>query len=224
MFRGAPGSAQVESARSRPRKLKAAIAAGLLGAAALLAGAFDTIARDSAGVRAAALAPLADRFPRPDIAPADRLTGLVVLGGHLSRMQEAIRLAQRHPDAKVLVTGAGAAEKAFMRTQGLDNARLLFEDNARNTFENAQFSKQLASPKSGERWLLITSASHMPRAMGSFARMGFAVEPWPVHDLAPSSAYAWQPIRHEWLGLLAYRLMGRTTALFPAPARASPST
>ena len=35
-------------------------------------------------------------------------------------------------------------------------------------------------PKSGERWLLVTSAYHMPRSVGLFRKAGFAVEPYPV--------------------------------------------
>ena len=54
------------------------------------------------------------------------------------------------------------------------------ERRSRNTQENAEFSKALVAPKEGERWLLVTSAFHMPRSVGLFRKAGFAVEPYPV--------------------------------------------
>ena len=54
------------------------------------------------------------------------------------------------------------------------------ERNSRNTLENAEFSKAMAAPKAGERWLLVTSAFHMPRSVGLFRKAGFDVEPYPV--------------------------------------------
>jgi uncharacterized SAM-binding protein YcdF (DUF218 family) len=90
--------------------------------------------------------------------------------------------------------------------------------------------KALVDPKPGERWLLVTSAWHMPRSIGIFRRVGFTVEPWPVDY---RTADAWDLLRlfdapadglkrldtatREWVGLLIYRLTGRTDALFPAP-------
>jgi uncharacterized SAM-binding protein YcdF (DUF218 family) len=93
------------------------------------------------------------------------------------------------------------------------------ETQARNTYENAVLSKTTAHPSSGERWLLITSAAHMPRAIATFHRQGFAVDPWPMWDL---DAYQSRPIsvaRHEWLGLAGYWLLGRTSNLLPSSIR-----
>ena len=47
---------------------------------------------------------------------------------------------------------------------GLDTNRLIFENSSRNTYENILFSKKIIIPKKNEKWLLITSASHMKRA------------------------------------------------------------
>ena len=63
---------------------------------------------------------------------------------------------------------------------GIAKSRLMMERRSRNTQENAEFSKALAAPKPGERWLLVTSAFHMPRSVGLFRKAGFAVEPYPV--------------------------------------------
>ena len=59
---------------------------------------------------------------------------------------------------------------ALLTELGVHPARLLLEEQSRNTAGNAEFSLALAKPKPGERWLLVTSASHMPRAMAAFAR------------------------------------------------------
>jgi uncharacterized SAM-binding protein YcdF (DUF218 family) len=89
---------------------------------------------------------------------------------------------------------------------------------------------KLIDPKSAERWLLITSAFHMPRAMGIFRKLSFAVEPCPVDwrlegrkSLTHFPAQAEEGLGttnlavREWLGLIAYRLAGRTSELLPGP-------
>jgi len=202
--------------------------------------------------------PLEQRFPRLDLTGA-RIAGIVVLGGgedariwvgrhaHAmneagERFTEATALARRFPDAKVVFTGGaieilsapavGAeAARAIFADLGLDaGGRLLLESKARDTWENAVNVKTMVEPRPGERWLLVTSAWHMPRAIGIFRRVGFAVEPWPVDY---RTADAWDLLRlfdapsdglkrldtatREWVGLLIYRLTGRTDALFPAP-------
>jgi hypothetical protein len=69
-------------------------------------------------------------------------------------------------------------------------------------------------PKPRERWLLVTSAVHMPRAVASFRKAGFEVVAWPVYD-AVSQASMVSSALHEWLGLVAYRVLGRTEELLP---------
>jgi uncharacterized SAM-binding protein YcdF (DUF218 family) len=113
---------------------------------------------------------------------------------------------------------------------GVAHDRITAEEQSRNTIENAVFSRLLADPKPGERWLLITSASHMPRAVAAFRAAGFPVEAYPVNwrTSGPRDAsrlfgslsegltmtdYA----AHEWVGLAAYRLTGKSSVLFPAP-------
>ena len=105
------------------------------------------------------------------------------------------------------------------------------ERRSRNTQENADFSKALVMPKDGERWLLVTSAFHMPRSVGLFRKAGFAVEPYPVDwriggraDLMAFSNVAVEGLARtdlairEWIGLLAYRATGRIDELLPGPA------
>lgn len=201
--------------------------------------------------------PLEDRFPRADLSgrPID---GIIVLGGaedarvaagrsthalnmSAERMTEAAALARRYPNARIVFTGGSSnvlsepaieadAAGRMLRDLGVDDARLLLDRRARNTSENAIFAKQLADPKPGERWLLVTSAWHMPRAMGLFRKSGFNVEAWPSDYRTAGPADAWllfdspaEGLRRldfavkEWLGLLLNRLSGRSDTLLPAP-------
>jgi uncharacterized SAM-binding protein YcdF (DUF218 family) len=202
--------------------------------------------------------PLEQRFPRTELG-SEPIAGIVVLGGaedarialdrgtHAlneagERFTEAIALARHYPVAKIAFTGGaielvgspkiGAdAARAMFRDLGMvDSERLVLESKARDTWENAILTKALVQPKPGERWLLITSAWHMPRAMGVFRKAGFAVEPWPVDY---RTATCWDALRmfeapadglkrldtvmREWVGLASYRLSGRSDALFPGP-------
>ncbi len=113
---------------------------------------------------------------------------------------------------------------------GVPRARLIVEDRSRSTAENAAFTKDRLEPKAGQRWVLVTSAMHMPRAVGAFRHVGFPVEAYPVDYTTTGPADAGHlsnsieggVIRtdaavHEWIGLIAYRLLGRTNALFPGP-------
>ena len=122
-----------------------------------------------------------------------------------------------------------------MVRQGLDVARITFEERSRNTHENAVLAKELVRPGPDERWLLVTSAYHMPRSVGVFRQAGWPVIPYPVDyrsagaiDLPGALRRLAEPdvaVRlveidlavKSWAGLVAYRLMGRTSALFPAP-------
>lgn len=201
--------------------------------------------------------PLEDRFPRPAGAPP-RVDGIVVLGGavdqHLTaargipalngaaeRMTEAVALARRYPAARVVFAGgqgtfiAGAPTEAdvarmIFDSLGLPAERVRYESASRNTHENAVNARAIAAPAPGETWLLVTSASHMPRAMGVFRRAGWSgITAWPVnyrsgHDWATwydapfaerIGQFEWAV--REWIGLGAYWLLGRTDRLLPAP-------
>ena len=190
------------------------------------------------------LLPLEDRFPPWD-ASRGAPDGIVVLGGSISpeisvargtvalngaaeRLTVTADLAHRYPSARIIFTGGTAsldpnapleAPLAVQEFQALGVAhdRITAEEQSRNTIENAVFSRLLADPKPGQRWLLVTSASHMPRAMGSFRQNSFPVEPWPVYDQGEGHP-AYEIAEHEWLGLIAYRVLGRSSALFPAPS------
>ena len=108
---------------------------------------------------------------------------------------------------------------------GVDPARIVLEVKSRNTAENARFTAALVHPEPSQPWLIVTSAWHMPRAMGVFRKVGFDAIANPVAYRTPQQ---WQPdpsrdLRvfeiavHEWIGLAPYWATGRTDQLFPAP-------
>jgi uncharacterized SAM-binding protein YcdF (DUF218 family) len=204
------------------------------------------------------LYPLETRFPPWD-ASRGAPDGIVVLGGAIDpdvsaaqgtaafsgsagRIIAAAALAHRYPHARILYSGGNAnlvsddaskeADDAAVvfEALGISKDRVMLERRSRNTFENAEFSKAIAAPKAGERWLLLTSGYHMPRSVGIFRRIGFAVEPCPadwrlagVADLLKFSVFSVEGLEHtdlavrEWMGLVAYRMTGKTSELFPGP-------
>jgi uncharacterized SAM-binding protein YcdF (DUF218 family) len=169
------------------------------------------------------------------------LRGSLSIGGEVERLVEGAALARRHPAARLVFTGGNPSllhddpPESLYAAQlfgqlGVPASRLVLEDKSRNTDENAVFTKRLVDPKPGERWLLVTSAMHMPRAVGVFRKAGFPVEPYPVdwrtlpganllhisRDLL-SGIGALDAASHELVGLLVYWITGRSSELFPAP-------
>jgi uncharacterized SAM-binding protein YcdF (DUF218 family) len=168
--------------------------------------------------------------------------GAAVFGPSVDRIIAAAELAHRYPNARLVFTGGnaylgsgGAAREAdfalpVLESFGLSKDRLIMERRSRNTAENAEFSKALVAPKNGERWLLVTSAYHMARAVGIFRKVGFAVEPYPVDwrtggrdDLLKFSRIfigglgRIDTASREWIGLAAYWIAGKTSEFLPGP-------
>jgi uncharacterized SAM-binding protein YcdF (DUF218 family) len=167
--------------------------------------------------------------------------GQVSLTADAARMTTGVELARRYPSARLVFTGGSAgllgegppeaigARKLWL-SLGVPAERMTFEEKSRNTWENAVFTRDLVKPKPGETWLLVTSAWHMPRSVGIFRHLGFDVIPYPVayRTFADERDFLLSPSMtdrifmfdlgiREWVGLLAYRLAGKTDALFPAP-------
>ena len=204
------------------------------------------------------LYPLESRFPPWDSARGAPPDGIIVLGGSIDadvsaahggaivrsaadRIIGAAALARRYPNARVIYSGGSANlisndareadfASAVFESLGTSRARLTMERRSRNTAENAEFSKALAAPKDGERWLLVTSAFHMPRSVGLFRKAGFNVEAYPVDwrvgergDLLMFSSVALEGLGRtdiairEWIGLVAYRATGKIDQLLPGP-------
>jgi uncharacterized SAM-binding protein YcdF (DUF218 family) len=166
--------------------------------------------------------------------------GKISIGGAIERLTSFAALSKRYPNAKLLFTGGsgkllsqtikeGDVVGSLLVDLGVDVERLIIENQSRNTHENALLSKQLVQPLSGEIWILITSAFHMPRSVGVFRQAGWDVIPFPVDyhlkgdlglvltfNLVGGMSFLSRAI-HEWLGLLIYWLTDRSDAFFPGP-------
>jgi uncharacterized SAM-binding protein YcdF (DUF218 family) len=185
--------------------------------------------------------------------------GIVVLGGGIDpdlsaahggaaftrssdRIIATAELARRYPDARIVYSGGSAnlvgddaaREADFglsaLEKLGVARERLTAERTSRNTVENAEFARIAAQPKPGERWLLVTSAYHMPRSIGLFRKAGFAVEAYPAdwRLRGKRSFWTFSPLAleglertdiavREWMGLTAYWMTGKIDTFLPGP-------
>ncbi len=201
------------------------------------------------------LRPLENRFPATAVTHVD---GIVVLGGGITvsvaadrgiptlnrdgdRLAAFATLARAWPDARLIFAGGPAAHPTGRPSEaalsgvlldqlGVAPGRIHYDERSLTTWGNALNAKTLAHPNPGETWLLVTSASHMPRAMGAFRAAGWPpLVAWPVayRTTRKGSPSASRPLgnklaavdlaAHEWIGLLYYWLEGRSARLFPGP-------
>ena len=166
--------------------------------------------------------------------------GQVTIGGGITRLTELANLSKKYPDAKLVFSGGSgklltqSIKEAdilppLLVTLGINPERMIYENASRNTYENANMTKSLVNPGPHENWILITSAFHMPRSIGVFRKAGWTVIPYPVDYIysqddplrlffsLPAGLNALSKSLHEWLGLVVYRLTGKTGDIFPAP-------
>jgi len=198
------------------------------------------------------LYPLESRFKHnPDL--PKQVAGIIVLGGSVmaekslawqqlevngygERLHSFAELAHKYPDARLIFTGGDSNLDQSKLTEakiislhisslGIEADRLELEDKARNTAENAYYTMRLADPVENSNWILITTAFHMPRAIGVFCNNNWSVIPYPVdHQTNPDKhldfdllghANDLQQAVHEWIGLIAYYLTGKISYLLP---------
>ena len=227
-----------------------------------LAGTLGLVVFGVDTVPAMLLRPLEGRVP-PTPAGESSPEGLIVLGGGVGRVRgeialyepgrmiAAAQLAKRYPQAKVIFSGGDAslmwsadeteaqAAKAMFAAVGIAPERVVLDDRSRNTRENAVYTRALVGANASGRWILITSAFHMPRALGAFRAVGLHVDVYPTDYRTKASGFDYLPefgrvprsLRDsdaavkEWLALVAYRLAGYTDQLLPAThGRTQPSS
>ena len=157
--------------------------------------------------------------------------GQVLLNGAAERLNAGVRLLREHPHYVIVHTGfsgrlntTGMTEselaRRFFVEMGADVSRIVFEDRARDTYENAALTRHLTGVDPTRRWLLVTSARHMPRSMAVFEKQGWDIEPLPVdyrngvsidwayYSIVDGANY-WGAALHELIGLVVYKLTGR---------------
>jgi uncharacterized SAM-binding protein YcdF (DUF218 family) len=166
-------------------------------------------------------------------------TGQPTLNGNVERLVVASDLAARYPAAKVVIAGGAGpqelreadVEGAILERLGVAARRIVHERSSQNSYENIAGAMRLVVPAAGEVWVLVTSAAHMPRAVGVARQQGWEMIPFPVdHSFRPGAAWrvgfnfnlGQNLIRlhgalHEWVGLISYRLLGRSDSWFPGP-------
>lgn len=157
----------------------------------------------------------------------------------MRRYVKFAELSKRYPKAKIVFSGGSGLlkpndrildsdiAKEILTSIGVRTDRMTIEKKSRNTYENAVFTADIVRPKANQTWLLVTSAWHMPRAMATFRQAGWNVHPAPT-GFFTTGDYPFflrfcfeEQMRlltlaaHEYIGLVAYNLMGRTNALWP---------
>lgn len=173
-------------------------------------------------------------------------SGIPEYGEAAERMMAGIALAHRFPSAHIVLVGGirtkdGISDVSVMRRtaieSGINAKRITLISNTRNTIENAQAAQKIIGDDASTS-LLVTSAFHMPRAMLCFKAAGIALTPYPVdHRLwaIPNFWGSWSlsfvkniertdAALHEWIGLIFYRLSGKTGSFWPhSPSKALPN-
>tara|TARA_B100000676_G_scaffold80205_1_gene80065 strand:+ start:90 stop:746 length:657 start_codon:yes stop_codon:yes gene_type:complete len=189
-----------------------------------------------------------------NIKPPEKVDGILILGGATipqlyneynqislngssERLVESVFIIKKFDKAKVIFSGGSGlvnrpdldhaqVAKSFYKKIGIETNQIIFEDKSRNTYENIIYSKKIANPKINENWLLITSASHMKRALLIADKNNWKLIPYAVDfkniknfKLIPNlellkNLNSFQQASHEWLGLISYYLMGRTAKVF----------
>ena len=154
------------------------------------------------------------------------------INGQGERFLKAVELARLYPNKPVWFAGysgqlfpKGWSEdeitKKLILQLGMKIERFSFETGSRNTSESAQNMYALVTPDPTEKWVLVTSANHMKRALASFKAAGLtAVIPYPVDFITrpskPTMEFSLSAgpnlltiALHEHIGYLAYWLSGR---------------
>jgi uncharacterized SAM-binding protein YcdF (DUF218 family) len=215
----------------------------LMGFLILGASSFPPVARSIYGS-------LEARYPPVEIGKLPNADAIVLLGGALrlpvpprqdfeltegsSRVRYAAKLFQAGKAKRLVLSGGNVFEqrrgiqgeahymRAFLAELGVPGDVILLEDRSRTTWENAVETRRILERQGLKRVLLVTSAAHMPRALGSFRAAGVDAIPAPtdyrvderdqplVLKLLPSADALDKTTEglREYLGQAVYRLRG----------------
>lgn len=189
---------------------------------------------------------LEQEYPPLTVIPADAgVKWVVVLGGgtssdagipltsrlteaSLGRLVEGIRVYRQLSGVKLIVSGGrvfnsgadGESMQALAVALGVNPADILVDGDSPDTEAQALVVRQMVA---NDAVVLVTSASHMPRAVGLFKKAGVRVLPAPAHylvqtdeALSPTDVFPKgdgfvlaERVVYEYLGIVWARLRGR---------------
>ncbi len=146
-------------------------------------------------------------------------------------------MMKHYPAVRVVYSGSnytpfvgrheGYYFRKYLKSLGIKR-KIIYEKYSRTTYENARYASSVISD-SDKKWILVTSAAHMPRSIGLFQKEGLNVVPYPVDyrkedkryskPLTPKlfiSNYAgFDQAMKEYISLLAFYVLGKTDHLLP---------
>lgn len=164
----------------------------------------------------------------------DNNTNRVVYGNSVDRLLQAIDLYKKGKIKKILLSGGSGYISfpewresiylaAVLQQSCIPDSAVIIEKESRNTRENAvETAKILKGGKFGQRFLLITSGTHMIRSLACFKKAGITLDPYAVDGRGGPGIYAldklikpdsdnltdWDAMLHEWMGMLTYKIAG----------------
>lgn len=112
--------------------------------------------------------------------------------------------------------------RKFLTENHVPDSAIVVDNQSDNTHENALQTKKLIDKKQYKTVLLITSATHMPRARWCFEKVGVVVDVFPTDKLVSVWRYdpeyllvpnvqalkRWETFIHEFIGVIVYKMMG----------------
>ena len=163
--------------------------------------------------------------------------GQVSLNDSAERLFEAKIVLEKKNNLKIIFSGGSGyinsqnnrdytSAKKFFVNMGIDVSRIIFEKKSRNTFENIIYSKKIANPLDNEKWLVITSASHLKRVLNVSEKIKWNLIPYATDfnykknyqfELSINffnNLFEFQKASHEWVGLIAYYFLDRTNRIY----------
>ena len=161
----------------------------------------------------------------------------VNLNSSAERLVESVMLINKYPSARIIFSGGSGSinknepshsdvAKKFYNNMNIPFSRIIYEQKSRNTYENILYSKKIAKPKKNEIWLLVTSASHLNRSIAIAEKLNWEFIPYPTDFNSSKKFYFkislnflsnfnnFQKSSHEWVGIIAYYFMNRSSSIF----------
>ncbi len=163
----------------------------------------------------------------------DKEVDRVNYGGNADRYAQVLEPYHRGLIDRIVVVGGpanylepetreGDMLKRFLLTAGVQEEHIVVENRSLNTYENAVNCVPILRDLNEDRFLLVTSASHIRRAVACFERQGIRVQPYSVQKrvgnrrweldfmLVPqaNNFNKWESLMHEWVGYVSYRIRG----------------